>query len=155
MAAIAKGETILLLRKGGIKEHQGKFSAEAARVVLFPTFEHQRPALLKPAYQSLALADFHIWQPQLAQARLKRKAKQPLFVLTLRAYRFIEPVKVPWDSSFGGCRSWLSLAEGQFGSPEIAGLEIGDVGEAAIATDAYQAQVSAIASILDQSASML
>lgn len=187
--AIAKGETILLLRKGGIQEHQGKFSAEADRVVLFPTFEHQRPELLKPAYQSLvtpvekgwhpesvtlkawadithifltddaekvhALADFHIWQPQLAQERLKWKAKQPLYVLTLRAYRFTEPVKVPWDASFGGCRSWLSLAEGQFGPPEIDGLEIGDVGEAAIAADAYQAQVSAIASILDQSPSTL
>ena len=117
--ALAAGETMLLLRKGGIKEVGGRFCAQAEQVVLFPTFEHQKPELLKPQYQSAvqpveqgwhpqtitlkawakvtnifltyeadkvaALADFHIWQPSLAQTRLKWKAKQPLYVLTLRA----------------------------------------------------------------------
>ncbi|MGB3295456.1 MAG: DUF1802 family protein [Phormidesmis sp.] len=139
--ALAAGETILLLRKGGIKEHQGRFSAEANRVALFPTFEHQRPELLKPQYRKsveavpqgwhpetitlkawadithifltddadkvAALAAFHIWQPQLAQARLKWKPKQPLYILTLRAYRLAEPAIVPWQATYSGCRSWL------------------------------------------------
>ncbi|MGC1218532.1 MAG: DUF1802 family protein, partial [Phormidesmis sp.] len=46
--ALAAGETILLLRKGGIKEDNGQFSAQADRAMLFPTFEHQRRDLLKP-----------------------------------------------------------------------------------------------------------
>ena len=142
--ALAAGETILLLRKGGIKEHQGRFSAEADRVLLFPTFEHQQPDLLKPHYQKrvepvptgwhpetitlkawadithifltddadkvAALAAFHIWQPQLAQARLKWKPKQPLYVLTLRTYCFSKPVTVPWQAAYRGCRSWIPLA---------------------------------------------
>lgn len=47
--ALATGETILLLRKGGIREHQGRFSVEHHHVVLYPTYEHQRPELLKTA----------------------------------------------------------------------------------------------------------
>lgn len=141
--ALAAGETILLLRKGGIKEHQGRFSAEADRVVLFPTFEHQRPELLKPQYREAvetvpngwhpekiaikawadithifltddadkvtALAAFHIWQPQLAQERLNWKPKQPLYILVLRAYRLPEPVILPWQTAYRGCRSWIAL----------------------------------------------
>ncbi len=141
--ALAAGETILLLRKGGIKEHQGRFSAEADRVVLFPTFEHQRPELLKPQYRPAVeavpkgwhpktitlkawadithifltddadkvadLTAFHIWQPQLAQERLKWKAK-PLYLLALRAYRLPDPVTVPWQTAYSGCRSWITLA---------------------------------------------
>lgn len=143
--ALANGEMMVLLRKGGIREQNGKFSAQANRAVLFPTFEHQKPALLKPAYQDLvapvsagwhpetialkawaeithiflttkaekvaAIADFHIWQPQLAQERLKWKPKQPLYVMALRVYPFSKPVIIPWQTSYGGCRSWITLAE--------------------------------------------
>ncbi|MEO1621429.1 MAG: DUF1802 family protein [Cyanobacteria bacterium J06632_3] len=143
--ALSAGETILLLRKGGIKESQGRFVPEAASVVLFPTFEHQQPTLLKPKYQAAvepvasgwhpetvtlkawanitdvfmtheaeqvaALSAFHIWQPQLAQERLKWKAKQPLYILLLRTYRLAEPIEIPWESNYGGCRSWIELSE--------------------------------------------
>lgn len=175
--ALADGDTILLLRKGGIKEHKGRFAAEADRVLLFPTFEHQKPELLKPDYRDQvvpvekgwhpqtitlkawaeithifltqdaqkveALAPFHIWQPQLAQERLKWKVKQPLYVLTLRTYRLANPMTMPWQSAFGGCRSWLDL------SGEIAeGVEIEDGTKPVLSTADYQAQVEAIAAIL-------
>ncbi|MBF2026142.1 MAG: DUF1802 family protein [Oscillatoriales cyanobacterium C42_A2020_001] len=48
--ALEQGETILLLRKGGIREDRGKFSVRHDRVWLYPTFEHQKPELLKPKY---------------------------------------------------------------------------------------------------------
>lgn len=143
--ALSRGETIVLLRKGGIKEEKGRFTAQAERAVLFPTYEHQKSELLKPKYQSLvksvdsgwhpdaielkawakisdiflttdeekvaALADFHIWQSQLAQERLKWKPKQPLYVMALRVYLLPEPVSIPWQERYRGCRSWVSLAE--------------------------------------------
>lgn len=171
--ALANGETILLLRKGGIKEAEGKFSAAAEQVLLFPTFEHQKPELLKSNYQKAvvpvekgwhpptimlkvwaeithifltddadqvaALADFHIWQPQLAQERLKWKPKQPLYVLTLKAYRLPSPLALPWQSAYGGCRSWLTLPEG---------VEVENQGEPVIAAADYQNQVDAIAAVL-------
>jgi len=172
--ALAAGETMLLLRKGGIKEEGGKFSADAEQVVLLPTFEHQKPELLKPAYRDAvqpveagwhperielkawaeitdifltddadrvaALSDFHIWQPNLAQARLKWKPKQPLYVLALRVYRFVAPMSLRWDEAYGGCRSWVRLKE------RIAVAEH----EAAIAPADYQAKVDAIAALLQR-----
>ena len=172
--ALAKGETILLLRKGGIKESGGCFSTQAERAVLFPTFEHQKRELLKPQYQAAvapveqgwhpqtitikawaeitniflmreahqvaALADFHIWQPNLAESRLKWKASQPLHVLVLRAYRLAVPTTISWDDAYGGCRSWITLAN-----------EVNvdsDEGLAAIAAADYRKKVGTITQIL-------
>jgi hypothetical protein len=50
--AMEAGETILLLRKGGIKEEKGKFSVKYEQVLLYPTYEHQKPELLKPQYMA-------------------------------------------------------------------------------------------------------
>ncbi len=170
--ALANGETILLLRKGGIKESQGKFSAQAERAILFPTFEHQKPELLKPQYQAAAtpvtkgwhpdhitlkawahithifltdeadkvaaLTPFHVWQNNLAQERLKWKPKQPLYVLALRAYRFAKAIELPWDDSYGGCKSWVEINEE---------IEV-DEAKAAIAQADYLKKVEAIAQIL-------
>ncbi|MEL7071537.1 MAG: DUF1802 family protein [Cyanobacteria bacterium J06581_3] len=172
--ALSQGESCLLLRKGGIKESQGRFHAQASQVLLFPTFEHQKVELLKPDYQDrvqpvasgwhppsitikawadithifltydaekvAALSAFHIWQPQLAEERLKWKAKQPLYVLLLRAYRLPEPMVIPWESAYGGCRSWIELADSVSveARPE----------RAAIREEAYQSQVAAIQKVL-------
>ena len=48
--ALTQGETILLLRKGGIQERGGQFTVQHDRVWLYPTLEHQQPELLKPRY---------------------------------------------------------------------------------------------------------
>jgi hypothetical protein len=48
--ALTHGETILLLRKGGIREQGGTFKVAQPRFWLYPTFEHQKPHLLKPEY---------------------------------------------------------------------------------------------------------
>lgn len=176
--ALANGGTMVLLRKGGIKEQQGKFVAKAKQVLLFPTFEHQQRELLKPAYQAAvssvepgwhpqaitlkawaeithifltdeadkvaALSAFHIWQPQLAQARLKWKPQQPLYVLALRVYRLPEPVRVPWQAAYGGCRSWIDLEPGIEVDTAVDAMEA----EAAIATPQYLDQLNALESAL-------
>jgi hypothetical protein len=48
--ALEAGKTILLLRKGGIREVGGRFQVEHSQVLLYPTYEHQKPDLLKPSY---------------------------------------------------------------------------------------------------------
>ncbi|PZV08684.1 MAG: hypothetical protein DCF32_04220 [Leptolyngbya sp.] len=53
VTALLQGETILLLRKGGIREAKGQFSLAARQVLLLPTAEHQKAALLKDAFQPL------------------------------------------------------------------------------------------------------
>jgi len=53
VAALEYGHTILLLRKGGIREAKGTFTVARSRFWLFPTYEHQRAEWLKPAYGHL------------------------------------------------------------------------------------------------------
>lgn len=47
--ALGSGDQILLLRKGGISEEGKHFRIEHPEFLLFPTYEHQRADLLKPA----------------------------------------------------------------------------------------------------------
>jgi hypothetical protein len=49
--ALLEGEQILDVRKGGLREDGRHFGVHASRVWLYPTTEHQRPELLKPAYR--------------------------------------------------------------------------------------------------------
>jgi hypothetical protein len=49
--ALLAGEQILDLRKGGIREDERRFDVRSRRFWLYPTTEHQRPELVKPAYR--------------------------------------------------------------------------------------------------------
>ena len=73
LLALEQGKTIMLLRKGGIKESQGKFivprdsaerSAGGDRILLYPTYEHQQPSLLKPVYQNSVTPVTSGWHPK-------------------------------------------------------------------------------------------
>jgi hypothetical protein len=49
--ALLEGEQILDVRKGGLREDGRQFGVRSDRCWLYPTYEHQKPELLKPAYQ--------------------------------------------------------------------------------------------------------
>jgi len=49
--ALLAGEQVLDVRKGGIREEGRHFGVRSTRLWLYPTVEHQRPELLKPAYR--------------------------------------------------------------------------------------------------------
>ena len=53
VAALERGEQILLLRKGGIREDGKHFRIEHDGFFLYPTFDHQTPDLLKPEFHPL------------------------------------------------------------------------------------------------------
>lgn len=50
--ALARGEQIIILRKGGIHEPNLHFQIEHDRFLLFPGYLHQNAELLKPDYRS-------------------------------------------------------------------------------------------------------
>lgn len=58
--ALGKGETLVLLRKGGIRERE--FQVKHPQVWLYPTYEHQRPELLKPKYAMVTTVESG-WHP--------------------------------------------------------------------------------------------
>ncbi len=167
--ALSMGETVMLLRKGGIRE--AKFGLHQPDFWLYPTYEHQKPELLKPDYQHRvvpvvsgwhptvvpirawatvtqefelteqsqldALSPFHIWNDQFAEMRLKWKPRSPLTVLLLRVFRLENPLEIPFDASYGGCRSWTTLLDQIDSSASVP----------ALTDEAYEAIVSQIALI--------
>lgn len=62
--ALEQGETIMLLRKGGIREAGGKFTVPHDRVWLYPTYEHQRSHLVKPQYADAMTLVEPGWRPE-------------------------------------------------------------------------------------------
>lgn len=143
--ALERGETILLLRKGGIREEGKHFRVAHDEVLLYPTYEHQQLHLLKPQYVDLvkpvesgwhpqtvrigawacitnifqvsekdvveALLPFHIWNEQFAAERFGWKPRFPLYVLLLRTYKLADENIIPYRAEYGGCKSWIDVAE--------------------------------------------
>ncbi|HEY9803781.1 MAG TPA: DUF1802 family protein [Leptolyngbyaceae cyanobacterium] len=62
--ALETGKTIMLLRKGGIHEKNGRFQVAQEQVLLYPTYEHQQPSLLKTEYANLVQPVPSGWHPQ-------------------------------------------------------------------------------------------
>ncbi|MFN8175344.1 MAG: DUF1802 family protein [Solirubrobacteraceae bacterium] len=50
--ALAEGEQLLTLRKGGIREPDRHFELEHDRFFLYPTFDHQRTDLVRESHRS-------------------------------------------------------------------------------------------------------
>ena len=68
----------------------------------------------------------HIWSRQFIDGRYDWEPYKPVFVLLLRAYRLAQPHLVPYNREYGGCRSWVTLANPVItsgASPAIAGEE--------------------------------
>ncbi len=59
----------------------------------------------------LRLAPQHLWSPQFLHGRYDWEPYKPVFVLLLRAYRLPDPHPLPVRAEYGGCRSWVTLAE--------------------------------------------
>jgi hypothetical protein len=62
--ALENGNTIMLLRKGGIHEKKGQFQVAHDQVLLYPTFEHQQAFLLKSEYANDVCPVTSGWHPE-------------------------------------------------------------------------------------------
>jgi len=58
-----------------------------------------------------ALLPFHIWNEYFISDRLIWKARQPLYILLLRTYKLPKVQEIPYHREYGGCKSWIDLAE--------------------------------------------
>ena len=151
--ALDQGRQMVLLRKGGIHEEGAGFHLAGREFLLYPTYEHQRQTLLKPAWREQlhavsaeappagqvvfshwarvaevmqvrspeeleAMSEHHLWTAEYAEERLHWKPRTPLLVLAVRVYRMGLPQTAPIEPSYGGCKSWVTLA---------ADVELGDL----------------------------
>jgi hypothetical protein len=67
--ALIAGETIMLLRKGGIREEGKHFRVAETDVLLYPTYEHQLPGLLKSEFAGQVEPVESGWHPQTVTIR--------------------------------------------------------------------------------------
>lgn len=59
---LTSGKTVILLRKGGIRE--AGFQVKHDLVWLYPTYEHQKPDLVKPEYNTFITPVESGWHPE-------------------------------------------------------------------------------------------
>jgi len=51
----------------------------------------------------------HIWTPPLIDMRFNYRPKNPLYLLTVRAYKLAKPVTIRNTPEYAGCKSWVPL----------------------------------------------
>jgi hypothetical protein len=64
VTALEQGETIVLLRKGGLREAKGQFTIAHQHILLYPTYEHQQPHLVKAQYANAIVPVASGWHPE-------------------------------------------------------------------------------------------
>ncbi len=62
--ALEAGNTIMLLRKGGIHERNGHFQVAHKQILLYPTYEHQQAFMLKTEYANDVYPVTPGWHPE-------------------------------------------------------------------------------------------
>ncbi|REE82650.1 hypothetical protein A8990_11714 [Paenibacillus taihuensis] len=75
------------------------------------------------------LEDFHIWTDSFAEERLKWKKTKPLHMLLLRVSKLEQPIVLPMQDHFNGCKSWVNLGnafEGVEAHPVLSDKEFNE-----------------------------
>ncbi len=103
LESLEQGKTIMLLRKGGIKESQGKFQVPRNPILLYPTYEHQQPALLKPEYQSRVTPVASGWHPEHVTISSWAEITDVLPVSEENTHKALLPFHI-WNEQFIGDR---------------------------------------------------
>jgi hypothetical protein len=136
--SIGRGETSLLIRKGGIAEGREGFRFKYDRFFLFPSYFHEqikstrlapdrdlRPqkdpvaisvfaeveftVFIRDLGQMEALEPLHVLSRAVIEQRFRYDNEEGLHLAFLRAFKLLEPWEFPNQPSFGGCRSWVTL----------------------------------------------
>jgi len=83
----------------------------------------------------------HIWSDQVIADRYEWGREQKIFAIALRVHRLPAPVELPIIEEYGGCKSWIELAE-----------DISTDGSAPVLDDAaFEAKLSAFREALGES----
>jgi hypothetical protein len=111
--AVETGRRIVLPRKGGILEARSGFEIEHRRFLLFPTYLHQNPELLKPAER----AGVEICSEEPSSITISRFAEvTDIIQIQDRAQtdaiadqHIWSPALIDNTPAYAGCKSWVPL----------------------------------------------
>jgi hypothetical protein len=59
--------------------------------------------------QAAALAPFHVWKEEVVRERFAWGTDMCLHVALVRVFALPAPWTIPYQPSYGGCRSWVKL----------------------------------------------
>jgi hypothetical protein len=127
VAALGRGEQILLIRKGGLADPD--FGVEADRFYLYPTYFHQGEQEARPrveithwcevartwpvteleALERLAPLVKMPWET--LETRYRFRPDQALYVIAVKTWELARPAQVEFCEIYGGCKSWISVDE--------------------------------------------
>jgi hypothetical protein len=100
--ALAEGEQLLTLRKGGIREENKHFEIEHDRFFLYPTFDHQQNDLVRQSHLpelARALQDGGIPQPERVRIRAWAEVSASYLITDPRAIDALSPYYV-WTTDY-------------------------------------------------------
>ena len=113
---------------------------DPARVTLDTWAELTDQFEVSEPWQVEAVAEHYCWSLQYAEERLRWKPRHPLLIMAVRAYRLAEPRELGMRPEYGGCKSWLTLAE-----------DVPTANLSPVLTDGeYAARVAAVRAALEQ-----
>jgi len=58
-----------------------------------------------------ALRGLHVWRDDVIEGRFDWGHSKEIHVMAVRIFRLAAPVELPMRESYGGCKSWIELAE--------------------------------------------
>lgn len=97
--ALIAGATILLLRKGGIREERGRFAVPRDGALLYPTYEHQKPHLLKSQYAGRVQPVPSGWHPETLAVQAWAQIAESFAVSQASAVEALFPFHI-WNEQF-------------------------------------------------------
>lgn len=96
---LAQGQSVLLLRKGGIREANKRFTVPHQQVWLYPTHEHQKSHLLKPLWADQVTTVEPGWHPSQVTLQVWADISHVWMVRTREAVEALLPFHV-WNEQF-------------------------------------------------------
>jgi len=119
--ALARGEQVVLIRKGGIADP--KFGVEAERFYLYPTYFHQQQS--EPSEVTIThwcevvrtwrvreiepLVSLVVIPRDALEARYRFRPDQALHVIGVRTFAIPHPRTISVKPDYLGCKSWVSI----------------------------------------------
>jgi hypothetical protein len=66
---------------------------------------------LESLAEAHALRGLHVWRDEVIEGRFDWGKSRQIHALAVRVFRLATPVEVPMREEYGGCKSWIELAE--------------------------------------------
>jgi hypothetical protein len=53
----------------------------------------------------------HVWSPAFVAERFRYRPEEPMWLILFQGFRLDQPVAIPKDPAYAGCRSWVTLKQ--------------------------------------------